>query len=263
MILFGQKKQRKYCFITFYIHSFFWPHTLISFVCFHRFSGALKGTPYLTLKNDHAGQKGKSLTLSNHTKKDNHQGRHHSHIYKDDDRFGLYNLMWLYDKHLLPPDQVLQDGDDTLFRYQANKQQIKKWKVKYGKRCTWLASPLKSRVIGANQFNALAVRLAKMCDYDNPTTNRGHGNRKSGILLLCNNGVGVSTIKNIAGHANIETTSHYHKSNAEDLIRASMALQGTNIATIRAAQQSTNAPAPPSLKRHRSRSYSPERAPRT
>ena len=221
------------------------------------------GTPYLTLKNDHAGQKGKSLTLSNHTKKENHQGRHHSHIYKDADRFGLYNLMWLYDKHLLPPDQVLQDGDDTLFRYQANKQQIKKWKVKYGKRCTWLASPLKSRVIGANQFNALAVRLAKMCDYDNPTTNRGHGNRKSGISLLCNNGVGVSTIKNIAGHANIETTSHYHKSNVHDLINASMALQGTNIATIRAAQQSTNAPAPPSLKRHRSRSYSPERAPRT
>ena len=234
-----------------------------SFVCFHRFSGPLKGSLYLTLKSDHAGQKGKSLTLSNHTKKDNHQGCLHSHIYKDGDRFGLYNLMWLYVHHLLPPNQLLQDGDDTLFRYLANKQQIKKWSVKYGKRCTWLASPLKSRVIGANQFNTLAVRLAEMCGYDNPKTNRGHGNRKSGISLLCNDGVGISTIKNIAGHANIETTSHYHKSNAADLIRASMALQGTNVASIRAAQHSTKAPAPPSLKRHRSRSYSPERAPRT
>lgn len=55
-------------------------------------------------------------------------------------------------------NKELQDNNDTLFCNPASKQQIRKLKLKYdGKSCTWQASPLKSHVIGANNFNPLSI----------------------------------------------------------------------------------------------------------
>ena len=89
-----------------------------------------------------------------------------------------------------------------------------------------MCSPLKSRVIGANQYNNILKNLAHMLGYTNPDTNTGQGARKAGLSHLCNANVGISTVTTVSRHSNINTTAFYHATNQEDWLRASLALQG-------------------------------------
>ena len=118
-------------------------------------------------------------------------------------------------------NKELQDNNDTLFCNPASKQQIRKLKLKYdGKSCTCMMARVVPGklvrwslmlLVQTTSTHFLLIRLAKICGYTNlPTTNCGHGNCKYGLSLVCNNNVDISTIKNIAGHAHINTISNYH-----------------------------------------------------
>jgi hypothetical protein len=106
-------------------------------------------------------------------------------------------------------------------------------------------------VIGENMFSPICVGLATELGYTNPKTNTGQGNRKAGISMIANSGCGPTTLKASTRHAHLDTTAGtYHKSNMEDQLRGSLAVQGTT------AEDILNPP-PPSLERQRSQSVPP------
>jgi hypothetical protein len=106
-------------------------------------------------------------------------------------------------------------------------------------------------VIGENMFSPICVSLATDLGYTNPKTNTGQGNRKAGISMIANSGCGPTTLKASTRHSHLDTTAGtYHKSNMEDQLRGSLAVQGTT------AEDILNPP-PPLLERQRSQSVPP------
>ena len=88
-------------------------------------------------------------------------------------------------------------------------------------------------VIGENMFSPICVVLTMELGYTNPKTNTGQGNRKAGISMIANSGCGPTTLKASTRHAHLDTTAGtYHKSNMEDQLRGSLAVQGTTAEDI-------------------------------
>ena len=85
--------------------------------------GHFAGTPYVKLKGDHDGQKGKPTTLKNHTAKEKTSHVHHLPILKHDGLFCLYNMLELLIKHYMPPKHLLEDVG-YIFRKEASIPQI-------------------------------------------------------------------------------------------------------------------------------------------
>ena len=128
--------------------------------------GPLAGIKYVTLKNVHTNTK----KMNSHQDSTN---LHHQRIYQTNDVFGCYSMLHTLCFVLLPPDRYLQNGTDIVFRYEASKKQKKTWIEDHGRETAWRCSPLENQEIGANQYNPMAIKLATVCGYDNPITNRG------------------------------------------------------------------------------------------
>ena len=85
--------------------------------------GHFAGTPYVKLKGDHDGQKGKPTTLKNHTAKEKTSHVHHLPILKHDDLFCLWNMLDLVINHYMPPKHLMEDVG-YIFRKEALIPQI-------------------------------------------------------------------------------------------------------------------------------------------
>ena len=71
--------------------------------------GHFDGTLYVKLKADHDGQKGKGITIKNHTVKQHLAQVNHVSILKHDGLFCLYNMLDLSINHYMPPKRLLED----------------------------------------------------------------------------------------------------------------------------------------------------------
>jgi len=188
--------------------------------------GHFTGTPYVKLKGDHDGQKGKPTTLKNHTASQRTAHVDHLPIIKQEGVvFCAYNMLDLIINKFMPPKELLTDPG-YIFRKEASMSQKAEWKKTHGNSCTWRANPHKSQVIGKNQFNRMSKGQARDCGYDNHETNTGHGARRCGISAVGNSGAGPSTVKTYTRHTNLNQSTTYHKSNEEDRMVAAVAVQG-------------------------------------
>ena len=86
--------------------------------------GHFKGTPACRLNPDHAGQKNKALTMSNHTANDNLKNVQHLPILKTNKKFDTYTMIYRQLYEFLPPDKHIY-GLPRMFRKEASPKQIK------------------------------------------------------------------------------------------------------------------------------------------
>ena len=80
--------------------------------------GHFAGIPYVKLKADHDGQKGKPTRLKNHTTKQHLAHVNHLPIIKHDGLFCLYSMLDLLINHYMPPKRLLEDVG-YIFRKEA------------------------------------------------------------------------------------------------------------------------------------------------
>ena len=86
--------------------------------------GHFAGTPYVKLKGDHDGQKGKPTTLKNHTASEKTAHVNHLPILKQEGvLFCAYNLLDLIINKFMPPKELLVDPG-YIFRKEASMSQI-------------------------------------------------------------------------------------------------------------------------------------------
>jgi hypothetical protein len=91
--------------------------------------------------------------------------------------------------------------------------------------CTYRANQYESKCVGENTFGDYSKQLAYALGYTNPKTNTGHGSRVGGISMVSNSNAGPSTLLGYSRHSTLTMTSSYHKSDMNDKIRGSLALQ--------------------------------------
>jgi hypothetical protein len=85
--------------------------------------GHFNGSPACRLKSDHAGQKNKALTISNHTACDNLKNVQHLPILKTNKKFDTYTMIHRQLYEFLPTDEHIQ-GPSRMFRKEASPKQI-------------------------------------------------------------------------------------------------------------------------------------------
>jgi hypothetical protein len=85
--------------------------------------GHFEGSPACRLKSDHAGQKNKALTMSNHTACDNLKHVQHLPILKTNKKFDTYTMISRQLHEFLPTDEHIQ-GPPRMFRKEASIKQI-------------------------------------------------------------------------------------------------------------------------------------------
>ena len=86
--------------------------------------GHFKGCKAVVLKPTHGGQKGKALTLKNHTAKETLKNVQHLPILKGTGLFDCYKLLDLMCHKYMPPDTHIK-GLPRIFRLEASVQTIK------------------------------------------------------------------------------------------------------------------------------------------
>ena len=72
--------------------------------------GKFKGRNYVKLSPHHSGQKGKSLSLKNHTLLIEHGGSLNVEVIETNDEFGCYKLLFASIHKLIPPQKLCKDG---------------------------------------------------------------------------------------------------------------------------------------------------------
>lgn len=97
--------------------------------------------------------------------------------------------------------------------------------MEFGPTCTYRANQHESKCVGENTFREYSKELAHALGYTNPDTNTGHGSRGGGISLVSNSKCGPNTLLGYSRHSNLKMTAAYHKSDMNDKIRGSLALQ--------------------------------------
>jgi len=85
--------------------------------------GHFEGSPACRLKSDHAGQKNKALTMSNHTACDNLKHVQHLPILKTNKKFDTYTMISRQLHEFLPTDEHIH-GPPRMFRKEASTKQI-------------------------------------------------------------------------------------------------------------------------------------------
>ena len=125
------------------------------FCFFNETNGAFKGYKAVVLKANHAGQKGKAITLNNHTATEFEHDVHYFPIYQMeiDNPMDEYNLIEHYFQKMLPADSKLE-GTTRIFRYKASRKDITAWSAKG---LTWQAST--KNCWGSNHFNEVSKKL--------------------------------------------------------------------------------------------------------
>jgi hypothetical protein len=183
--------------------------------------GAFKGIPFVRLKENYSGQKGKALSLRNHVQDAANTKKKTFACPYSSDRLSCYQttlklIEWT------PPEA--NGRPRRIFRKKASKAELEEWE-QAGKKYRLSSKP--SRVIGKCQINKLLKKVAVWCNYDNPNRCTAHGKRAAGISTCANAGVGPAILKMTGGHASIDMVAAYHAPTQEGFDHAIKAKHGS------------------------------------
>jgi hypothetical protein len=146
--------------------------------------GDFKGLEYVELKATQ-DLKGNKLSLKNISSALEKEQNFLKIPNDPNNPFCLYNLLHRQVFDFLP-EVITQD---RILRREAPKKLLKKWVISGEK---YRADPGANGVWGQNYPNTVAVKLAKLCGYDNPTKCTAHGRRKCSASALANSKENIS-----------------------------------------------------------------------
>ena len=86
-----------------------------------------------------------------------------------------------------------------------------------------------TRVWGQKEFNVVAKRIAKCCQYTNWETNTGHGNRACGVTKIQSSNCGAGLKLKLSGHATHDSAAGYDHTNQEGKDMAAAALLNIDV----------------------------------
>ena len=172
--------------------------------------GEFAGIPFINLKENYGGQKGKSLSLRNPTMDVENTRKKTFPCPYNSDPLSCYQTTLKLIKMMPDSDTVEgSEGGRRLFRKPASKAELQLW-AKEG-HPEWQLSAKKSRVIGKSNVNKILKNIAVLCKYDNPEKCTAHGKRRGGISVCANQkgGCHPQAMKQLGGHTHLDTAIRY------------------------------------------------------
>ena len=168
--------------------------------------GAYKDIPFVRLKENYSGQKGKALSLRNPVlDADNTKKKTFECPYSADPLSTYQTTLKLME--WVPSTCEGGKGGRRIFRKKASIAELAEWKEAG---LNWRLSSKASRVIGRNQVNKILKQIALWCAYDNAHRCTSQGKRRSGISQCANAGVAPAVLKMCGGHTSLDMVATYH-----------------------------------------------------